>query len=102
MIEAGIVEEAGRWRLAADPATVQAAGTPLSVLTGVCRAPFRLFCGARDTIVGLDELRVCDPTAFAIDDCGHNPHVEMPERLATFVHQTHLTNREPGAEWGRS
>jgi pimeloyl-ACP methyl ester carboxylesterase len=49
------------------------------------RAPLRLAAGARDPMVSLEQMRRFDPAAALIEDAGHNPHVEAPERLWRVV-----------------
>jgi pimeloyl-ACP methyl ester carboxylesterase len=90
VVEAGIVQEGGRYRLAADMATVRAAGPLLRDMAAAARAPFRLMCGARDPIVSIAELRACDPDAIEVDGSGHNPHVDAPARLAALIRTLHL------------
>ena len=81
-IAAGVVAEDGRYRLAADPATMRAVGPPFAAVVNAAQAPFRLGCGARDAMVTLDELRPFDPAAVAFPGCGHNAHVEAPALVA--------------------
>jgi pimeloyl-ACP methyl ester carboxylesterase len=90
VVDAGIRHEAGRYRLAADNATVRAAmGPTVAAMIAAACAPVRLFCGARDPMVTVAELRAFDPHAFAVDGCGHNPHVEAPEAVAKVVREIH-------------
>jgi pimeloyl-ACP methyl ester carboxylesterase len=89
-VAAGIREENGRWRLAADNATVRAANTSAVDRIRNARAPFQLVCGANDPMVTVTELRQFDPRAFDISDCGHNVHIEAPERVAEAVRAWHL------------
>lgn len=81
VVDAGIVAENGRYRLAADPATVLAGPLDMAILKTI---PSRvtLACGADDALVTLDELRLYDPNAIALPDVGHNVHVEAPSLLA--------------------
>ena len=78
---AGIVEEGGRFRLAADPGVNAVAGTPLDAVAAAMRAPLRLAAGSRDPMVTLPQMQRLDPDAVLIDDAGHNAHVEAPERV---------------------
>ena len=54
------------------------------------RAPFRLFCGAKDPMVAVAELREFDAQAFDVKGCGHNVHIEAPEKVAEAVRKFHL------------
>jgi len=95
VVTAGVVEQGGRYRLAADNATARAAGPAPADIVGAARAPLRLFCGAGDPLVTVEELRACDPHAFAIEGCGHNAHVEAPDLVAAIVRKLHLDRPSP-------
>jgi len=88
--DTGIVAENGRWRLAADNATVSAAGGTCGQFAAAARSPFQLFCGGRDPMVTVAELKPYDPNAFSIGECGHNPHIEAPAEVASAVLKWHL------------
>ena len=83
--QAGVREENGRWRLAADPTTVTAAGPSFEVLYATAKARVVLACGANDRMVSIAELRRFSPGAVEIADAGHNVHVEKPQALARVV-----------------
>src|SRR5262245_9038744 len=87
VVEAGIVREGERYRLAADPATVLVAGVPMPPIMAAIDADsrYRLACGDRDPPGRVDELMAYDASAIEIADCGHNPHVEKPEIFAQMV-----------------
>jgi pimeloyl-ACP methyl ester carboxylesterase len=87
VVEAGIVREGERYRLAADPATVLVAGVPMAPIISAIDADsrYRLACGDRDPLVRVDELMAHDASAIEIADCGHNPHVEKPQVLAQLI-----------------
>lgn len=89
-VDAGIRQENGRWRLAADNATVRPTDTSMLDIISGARAPFQLFCGANDPMVTVSELRELDPQAFDIEGCGHNVHVEAPQKVAEVVRKWHL------------
>jgi len=89
-VAAGIRDENGKWRLAADNATVRAANTSAHDMISNTRAPFRLFCGAKDPMVTVGELREFDKDAFDVEGCGHNVHIEAPAKVAEAVRKFHL------------
>jgi len=77
----GIVEVGGRWRLAADPATLAVGAPEMSGLLAAAKVPVRLACGESDGLVTVAELRRYDPDAVQLSGLGHNAHVEDPERV---------------------
>jgi pimeloyl-ACP methyl ester carboxylesterase len=83
----GIVEEGGRFRLAADPAIANAVGVPIEKVASAMLAPLHLAAGERDPMVTLDEMRRFDPAAKLLTGSGHNPHVEAPEVLWRYVEE---------------
>jgi pimeloyl-ACP methyl ester carboxylesterase len=85
VVQAGIVAEDGRYRLAADPATTMVAGAPIATTIAAARGPWRLACGLSDPMVTIAELRAFDPSAEEIAGCGHNPHVEAPVQFARLI-----------------
>jgi pimeloyl-ACP methyl ester carboxylesterase len=87
VVAAGVVAEAGRWRLAADAATVSAAGPPPEDLVAGARARVVLGCGAADALVGIAALRRLAPDALELAGLGHNLHVEDPDALARVIEQ---------------
>jgi pimeloyl-ACP methyl ester carboxylesterase len=83
--QSGVVTDGNEFRLAADPRISEVVGAPIDKIIAAMRAPLRLAAGARDAMVGLEQMRRFDPAAQLIDNAGHNPHVEMPERLWSMV-----------------
>jgi len=92
-IIAGVVAEDGRYRLAADSATMRVVGPPFAALMAAAQAPIRLACGSRDPMVGIEDLRIFDPGAVAFAGSGHNPHVEDPQALASLLRHWMLSPR---------
>jgi pimeloyl-ACP methyl ester carboxylesterase len=86
----GIVEEGGRFRLAADPAITAVVGPPVDGVIAAMRAPLRLAAGGNDPMVTADQMRRFDPRAAVLPGLGHNAHVEAPERLWQLVEETLL------------
>ena len=83
--QTGVVAEGGEFRLASDPRISEVVGAPIDRIIAAMRAPLRLAAGARDPMVSLEQMRRFDPAAALIEDAGHNPHVEAPERLWRVV-----------------
>jgi pimeloyl-ACP methyl ester carboxylesterase len=90
LADTGIVADGGRWRLAADNRTVTAAGATCGQMAAPVRVPYQLFCGGRDPMVSVAQLKPIDPNAFSIGECGHNPHIEAPEEVAKVILKWHL------------
>lgn len=85
---AGVVEEGGRFRLAADCRIAAVVGPPIEGVIAAIRAPLRLAAGERDPLVTPEQMRRFDPQATVLAGLGHNPHVEAPERLWRLVEET--------------
>ncbi|MBV9395144.1 MAG: alpha/beta hydrolase [Methylobacteriaceae bacterium] len=83
---AGIQEESGRFRLAADPRASSVGVPPIDDLMHVIEAKVRFIAGAADAMVSLDDMRRHDPLAAIIAGCGHNAHVEQPEKVWQAFH----------------
>jgi pimeloyl-ACP methyl ester carboxylesterase len=76
------------FRLASDPRISEVVGAPIDKIIAAMRAPLRLAAGARDPMVSLEQMRRFDPAAQLIEDSGHNPHVDAPDRLWRVVEET--------------
>jgi pimeloyl-ACP methyl ester carboxylesterase len=85
LVASGLVAEGGRWRLAADPATMAVGAPDMAGLLAAARAPVRLACGQSDGLVDVEELRRHDPGAVELAGLGHNAHVEDPERVLRLL-----------------
>jgi pimeloyl-ACP methyl ester carboxylesterase len=83
--QTGVVVDGDGFRLASDPRISEVVGAPIDKIIAAMRAPLRLAAGARDPMVSLEQMRRFDPAAQLIDNAGHNPHVEAPERLWSMV-----------------
>lgn len=84
-VAVGVVEEHGRYRLAADPRINGVVGPPIEKVVAAMGAPLRLAAGERDPMVTLEQMRRYDPDAAVIEGVGHNPHLEVPDRLWRVV-----------------
>ncbi len=87
MAAAGVAEESGRFRLAADPRIHSVGPPPLDALMSVIKVPVHFAAGAADQMVSLKEMRRYDPIAELIADAGHNAHVERPEKVWALFEQ---------------
>jgi pimeloyl-ACP methyl ester carboxylesterase len=83
--QSGVVADGNEFRLAADSRISEVVGAPIDRIIAAMRAPLRLAAGARDPMVSLEQMRRFDLAAVLIDEAGHNPHVEAPERLWRMV-----------------
>jgi pimeloyl-ACP methyl ester carboxylesterase len=77
----GIAEEAGRFRLAADPRVNGVGIPPIDDPLSVIKARVHFAAGAFDAMVSLDDMRRHDPAAETISEAGHNAHVERPDKV---------------------
>jgi pimeloyl-ACP methyl ester carboxylesterase len=84
-VQAGVREEEGRWRIAADPRTFSAPVPDFENLMHSCKARVRLACGSQDWMVNVAQLRRFDPDAVELAGLGHNLHVQDPEALAALL-----------------
>jgi pimeloyl-ACP methyl ester carboxylesterase len=81
----GVVEEGGRFRLAADPRVNGIVGVPIERVVGAMMAPLHLAAGERDAMVSQEEMRQFDPAARLLPGLGHNAHIESPEVVWQLV-----------------
>jgi pimeloyl-ACP methyl ester carboxylesterase len=87
VVDAGLVAEGGRWRLAAHAATAAAAGAPIEGIVAAARSRVVLACGSEDALVRIDELRRLAPDALELAGLGHNLQVEDPDALVRVIEQ---------------
>lgn len=87
VVDAGLVTEGGRWRLAAHAATAAAAGPPTESIVAAARVRVVLACGSEDALVRIDELRRLAPDAIELAGLGHNVQVENPDALVRVIEQ---------------
>lgn len=83
---AGVHDEGGRYRLAADPAAGTAAwGPPLPCLVSAARSPLVFATGSEDRMVPISDLRKVVPDAMELPGVGHNLHVQAPAALVPVL-----------------
>ena len=85
VVDAGLTQRDGRFRLAADPATARVVGPQVAPVLGAVRSTWRLAGGTHDPLVSLDELKNYDPQVITLPGCGHNAHVEAPAMIANLI-----------------
>ena len=74
----GVIEEDGKWRLAADNRAAAVAYADTSDIYRAARAPVVLAAGEQDRMVPVADLWTLDPAALVLPGLGHNAHVENP------------------------
>lgn len=74
----GIIEERGKWRLAADNRAAAVAYANTRDIYAAARAPILLATGEQDRMVSAEESRDLDADAKVLPGVGHNAHVENP------------------------
>lgn len=74
----GIVEDRGRFRLAADNRAAMVARASTREVHRVAHAPIVLAAGEHDNMVSHAEQQTLDPAAVMLPGLGHNAHVENP------------------------
>jgi pimeloyl-ACP methyl ester carboxylesterase len=81
----GVVEEDGRFRLAAEQRTITAGAPSIDRCMAASEAEVSLMCGSADALVGIDELRARDPEAVELRGLGHNVMVEDPDAVVDRI-----------------
>ncbi len=84
----GVVEEDGRYRLAADNRTglvARSARTPEVHRIARDHANIVMACGADDQMAPIAETRALDSGAIELAGLGHNAHVEDPEAVWRLI-----------------
>ena len=86
----GIVEQDGRYRLAADMRTgLVALSDPKDIYTVATKqCKIALACGEHDRMASIAELRELDPEAVEFKGLGHNAHVEDPQPFWDLIAAT--------------
>jgi pimeloyl-ACP methyl ester carboxylesterase len=78
-VDAGLREQDGRWRLAADPGTFAVGAPDMAQLLARSLAPVTLARGEHDPMSTDDQLARLGARAVTLPGLGHNAHVESPE-----------------------
>jgi pimeloyl-ACP methyl ester carboxylesterase len=85
VVDAGLVQQNGRWRLAADPAAFAPGVPDVAGLVAGSRAPVTLARGELDPMNTDEELAGLGALAVTLPGLGHNAHVQDPELAATLL-----------------
>lgn len=86
-VDAALVEQDGRWRLALDPRAFAVGAPDLPGLLAAARAPVVLARGEHDAMVSDADLAALQPGAPVVADAAHNAHVEHPAAVAALLPQ---------------
>jgi pimeloyl-ACP methyl ester carboxylesterase len=78
-VDAGLVEQDGRWRLAMDPGTFAVGAPDMATLLAHAKAEVRLARGELDPMNTDQDLARLGAPAITLPGLGHNAHVENPE-----------------------
>ena len=81
----GIVEENGKWRLAADNRAAMVAYADTHDIYNAAHAPVVLASGEHDRMVSVDAQRTLDRNAMELSGLGHNAHIEDPHAFWTLI-----------------
>jgi pimeloyl-ACP methyl ester carboxylesterase len=84
-VDAGLVEQEGRWRLAVDPAAFAPGAPDMAGLLARAQAPVILARGELDPMNTDEQLARLGVPAVTLPGLGHNAHVENPERSAALL-----------------
>lgn len=77
----GIIEQNGKWRLAADNRAAMVATISTRKVFAAAVTSVVLLRGEHDEMVSASELQSLDENAITVAGCGHNVHVEQPDRV---------------------
>jgi pimeloyl-ACP methyl ester carboxylesterase len=83
---AGVVQEAGAWRLAWDPATASIGPPPMEQLSVLSKSPLHLACGNSDPMVRCSQLATYDGDAVEFEG-GHNLMLTNPCAVWDWVYE---------------
>lgn len=84
-VDAGLVHQEGRWRLAVDPAAFAPGVPDMTRLVTRSRVPVTLARGELDPMNTDEQLASLGAPAVTLAGLGHNAHVQDPELCATLL-----------------
>jgi pimeloyl-ACP methyl ester carboxylesterase len=85
VIDAGLRQEDGRWRLAMDPRTFGVGAPDMEALIARSTAEVVLARGERDPMNDNDQYRALGVPTVAVPGVGHNAHVEDPDAVYAIL-----------------
>jgi pimeloyl-ACP methyl ester carboxylesterase len=80
-LDDGVVEVAGGWRAALDPAAFGVGAPDVAGLLAVAKAPVVLAAGEADHMCPPEHLRAAQAGGMVLPGVGHNAHVEQPSSI---------------------
>jgi len=84
-VDAGLVEEHGRWRLAMDPGAFAVGAPDMTHLLARSQAPAMLARGEHDPMNTDEQLARLGVPVVTLPGLGHNAHVESPRVASTVL-----------------
>jgi pimeloyl-ACP methyl ester carboxylesterase len=84
-VDAGLLEQDGRWRLAMDPAAFAVGAPDMARLLARSQAPVMLARGENDPMNTDEQLARLGATAVTLPGLGHNAHVESPPQSIALL-----------------
>jgi pimeloyl-ACP methyl ester carboxylesterase len=85
VVDAGLQQHDGRWRLAVDTAAFGVGVPDMAGLLAASKARVLLARGEHDQLVSDDQLAALPAETAALPGLGHNAHVEDPRAVATLL-----------------
>jgi pimeloyl-ACP methyl ester carboxylesterase len=85
VVDHGLLEEDGRWRLALDPATFGVGAPDMPALIAASQAEVVLARGERDPMNSDAELHALHDQVVTLPGLGHNAQVEDPAAVAALL-----------------
>jgi pimeloyl-ACP methyl ester carboxylesterase len=86
-VDAGLVEQHGRWRLAMDPGAFAVGAPDMTQLLARSQAPVMLARGEHDPMNTDEQLARLGVPVVTLPGLGHNAHVESPHLASTVLDQ---------------
>jgi pimeloyl-ACP methyl ester carboxylesterase len=85
VVDEGLVEVDGRWRLALDPRAFGVGAPDVPGLLATSRCPTVLARGEHDEMVTAEQLAAVSTTGVTITGAGHNAHVDSPAAVTRLL-----------------